>query len=746
MVDPGSPGPDGAGVAPEAPPAALGRAVRAAARFDRRAVSVPAGLLASIPVVALLGGGLAFVNPPAGVTMGAGAMLVGIAWRVTGGRPPLAMMATDAVVMALSTFVGSATGSRTWVHLALLCLWSLIGGLFVSLGRRGAVLGNQAVIALIVFGRFSQSPDQALGLAGYVLAGGLAQVLFLTVVRWPVPLRAQREATAAGYRELAALAGGPAGASTLPAASALDEAQSALSGGALFADPALLTLRTLVNEGHRMRVHLSAIHGLVRRYVTPDEPELSLAVRETTTRVLELTASTLRYAARTIEGDDSVAERLAARASMAGAWAAVAHPAAASPRPEAPYAGAPARPPVAAAELQLARRLVALAGQLRAVAALAPAAGAGSGLRRRRPQPRTSRPLERLRSDAAQLRANASLQSPAGRHALRLAIVVPAAELIARELPLQRGYWMVVAAATVLRPEFGATLTRGTERAGGTALGVALAGAITVGLHPVGGITVAIVGALAWAGYALFPASFAVGFTFITALVVFLLDAINPDTLSTASARLLDTLVGGTLGLIVYRLWPTWSQVSARRSLAALLAAQREYMAGALSALIEGRRAGEEAMRHGARQARLARTSAEATVANSLADPIAHRIDPRWAQAVLAAMRREIQAAHVLRLDAQEDRRRQPLPELAPFARDLDALLALIGTRLQADSAELAPVATDALPDLRARFVELQRARGGDRLLAPLLGELDEIVDATNGLGALVGLDPPEPE
>ena len=39
--------------------------------------------------------------------MGAGAMLVGIAWRITGGRPPLALMATDAVVMALSTFVGS---------------------------------------------------------------------------------------------------------------------------------------------------------------------------------------------------------------------------------------------------------------------------------------------------------------------------------------------------------------------------------------------------------------------------------------------------------------------------------------------------------------------------------------------------------------------------------------------------------------------------------------------------------------
>ena len=56
------------------------------------------------------------------------------------------------------------------------------------------------------------------------------------------------------------------------------------------------------------------------------------------------------------------------------------------------------------------------------------------------------------------LTLHAALESPAGRHALRLAIVVPLAELLTRQLPLDRGYWMVVAAATVLRPEFGATM------------------------------------------------------------------------------------------------------------------------------------------------------------------------------------------------------------------------------------------------------------------------------------------------
>ena len=72
----------------EATDASALTAVRQAARFDRQLVSLSAGLLAAIPVVVVLGGGIAGGDPVAGVTMGAGAMLVGIAWRTAaGGRP-----------------------------------------------------------------------------------------------------------------------------------------------------------------------------------------------------------------------------------------------------------------------------------------------------------------------------------------------------------------------------------------------------------------------------------------------------------------------------------------------------------------------------------------------------------------------------------------------------------------------------------------------------------------------------------
>ncbi|MFZ0042141.1 MAG: FUSC family membrane protein, partial [Solirubrobacteraceae bacterium] len=319
---------------PESEPAALTSAVRAAGRFDRHLISFTGGLLAAIPVVAVLGIPIAAGDPVAGVTMGAGAMLVGIAWRTSGGRPPVALMATDATLMALSTFVGSVTGSIGWLHLIVLAMWALSAGLLVSLGQRGAIVGNQAVIALVVFGRFSGPASQALGLAGLVFAGGLAQVLFQAIIRWPSPLRVQRQATAAAYRELARLASDAATASALPAATALDEAQGDLASPSLFGDSALLTLRSLVDEGHRIRVQLSAIHGLIRqqRSTGADADDPSAAGSE---RALEQASEALALAADAIEGDETATEALDARVGELTALVAALGPTELTPRANA---------------------------------------------------------------------------------------------------------------------------------------------------------------------------------------------------------------------------------------------------------------------------------------------------------------------------------------------------------------------------------------------------------------------------
>jgi len=223
---------------------------------------------------------------------------------------------------------------------------------------------------------------------------------------------------------------------------------------------------------------------------------------------------------------------------------------------------------------------------------------------------------------------------------------------------------------------------------------------------------------------------------------VFLLNAISPDTLATAWARLVDTLVGGALGLIAYAVWPTWSESSARNSLANLIEAQRAYVRATLKAIVEGKRPNDSEIRVLSREARIARTAAEATVAQSLAEPATRRIDADHSQGMLAASRRLVQAAHVLRLDAQEEHKRRPVPALAPLATGVDELLATVDTTVRAGANGVqAGTPGPSVPDLRASYDALERAAPRDADGEALLLDLDELVDAANGLAALAGLE-----
>jgi uncharacterized membrane protein YccC len=348
---------------------------------------------------------------------------------------------------------------------------------------------------------------------------------------------------------------------------------------------------------------------------------------------------------------------------------------------------------------------------------------------------RWSATLERFRERADQVRANASLHSVAGRHALRLAVVVSVTELLAKHLPIQRSYWMVVAAAAVLKPEFGATFTRGAERVLGTCIGAVLAGLLIVGLHPSGWGTVVLVGLLAWGAYAIFPASFAAGIAFLTGMIVFLLNVVTADTLATAVARGLDTIIGGAIGLLAYAIWPTWSRVPARQALAHLVSAQRSYLAAVLDPLIAGDALPEDAVSSAARRARLAWTNAEATVTRSLAEPMTRRIDAEQSRDLLAGLRRLVFAAHVIRLEAQRHPPHTPRPDLRPLASTLDESLARITHALGPDSSR-----SPALPPLRALYQTLSGETAGDPDDAVLMAQLDEIVDATNTVSELVSL------
>ncbi|MGD1059004.1 MAG: hypothetical protein ABR992_16495, partial [Solirubrobacteraceae bacterium] len=138
------------------------------------------------------------------------------------------------------------------------------------------------------------------------------------------------------------------------------------------------------------------------------------------------------------------------------------------------------------------------------------------------------------------------------------------------------------------------------------------------------------------------------------------------------------------------------------------------------------------------RKARTAYTAAQETVARSLAEPSTRQIDREQSQGILGALRRIVSVIHVLRADAQEERRHEPLPALATLAGELDQALELVEAAVPVEHpAYPQPTLTLALPDLRDSYISLMKDTElghSDPLLAR---ELDELVDAVNSLIAL---------
>ena len=134
---------------------------------------------------------------------------------------------------------------------------------------------------------------------------------------------------------------------------------------------------------------------------------------------------------------------------------------------------------------------------------------------------------------------------------------VGAAALVSQALPVQRSYWVVLTVAIVLRPDFGSVFARALQRGIGTVVGAVL-GAIILIIIPAGPlllIPVAVFAGLLPYGrdrnWGLFS-------TFLTPLVVILIDLLHRTGWLLALDRLIDTALGCAIVLLVgYAPWPS---------------------------------------------------------------------------------------------------------------------------------------------------------------------------------------------
>jgi uncharacterized membrane protein YccC len=145
---------------------------------------------------------------------------------------------------------------------------------------------------------------------------------------------------------------------------------------------------------------------------------------------------------------------------------------------------------------------------------------------------------------------------PIGRtFVIRLMTCMGVAGLVSEVLPLQRSYWVPLTVAIVLKPDYGSVFARALQRSIGTIVGAVAGAVLLAAFH--GAWLLVPLGVLA----ALLPygrnRNYGLLATFLTPLVVVLVDLLKPVGWRLAGDRLIDTLIGCAIVLVIgFAPWP----------------------------------------------------------------------------------------------------------------------------------------------------------------------------------------------
>jgi uncharacterized membrane protein YccC len=435
------------------------------------------------------------------------------------------LLVTVAVAgMAISTFIGGAAAyGLPWVLVPVVMLWCYVAGVCAALGPTAIVVTTQWPVAVLIASAVPLRPADAALRAVLVLAGGLWQGA-LVVSSWALSLgSAERTAMADSYATLSGYAAHLAdGGQEPPPPDMLPGTRALRDPNPLMRTAARQYLINLMEESERIRTTLAVAHPAVLAASAGALGEISEALR-----------------ARPSHREDHLE---AARTQIS------------------PDVSADGQPWSWADE--------SLRGQLRSAVRITRRLNDAQPGRRPPARPSTRLPV---RDMLLTLRANVSISSEAGRHALRLAIVAGVAEVLAQSTALPHGYWITLTVLIVLRPDYGSTLYRGLQRAAGTVVGAGL-GVATVLLGHFGTWALLLgLGVSLLAAYSVLAVNYLFFAIFLTDYVVVLLALLGLPPDQTAVDRLIGTGVGAGLALLAYVLWPTWERTSASEKFARLV-------------------------------------------------------------------------------------------------------------------------------------------------------------------------------
>jgi uncharacterized membrane protein YccC len=638
-------------------------------RFDREGFQLARGVRYALGVGAPLFVGVATSHTLEGIAVAGGGTLIGLTDSGSPYRQRTRTMLIAAVGAAISTFIGAVTGADNVIAVLLLALWSFGAGMFISLGLPAYFVALMSPLSMVVIAAYPADAAHSAERAGLVFVGGLIQIA-LVLVLWRVHAhRPERAAVAKLYRAIAAWTredeeDAAHRVTVLAALSAARRTLAATEGRLAAPSPAGEAFRLLVGQADRTYIDTVALKDAHAELAAADD---SAAAPLALARAAA--ADVLAAVADALDSGHWRADAAALRSQIDAAVDAL--------QAELERQRSAGETEVADQLEAWLKRAASVRSQLRAAVDLAvPWQGEGmppdDPLRHARARP----PELRTRGTRAILRANLTLRSSAFRHAVRLAVTTAVAAALYRALGLPHGYWVPLTVLFILRPDFGSTFTRGLQRYIGTAAGVVfstlLAAAVHLGPYALASIaTVLALGMFAFilANYALFTMS-------VTAFIVFLSSFGGSPEYATALHRLVASVIGATLTLVFYALWPTWERETLPDTTAELIDADRAFLRAVLACWLDPAGGDREQMRAARPRARVARTNTEAAVQRALGEPKGKRpgLPAAEAAAVLASLRRLADGALTLEAYLDDDVPAAPA-QAAVLADQLDTAL-----------------------------------------------------------------------
>ena len=412
--------------------------------------------------------------------------------------------------------IGMFIHHRGWVAVAILVVVAGVSALISRLGSTASATGLQ----LLVFTSLGLGPFGALRPWWHIALGfaaGVAWALLLLVPGWLLsPRSAEQSAVADVYH---ALANDLRAIGTDRTA----ETRRAVTAALNTAYDTLLTARaTAGGRSRRMRDLMAVLNASSR------VSEAVITLRQEGTRPPPLVAETL----------DRLADAIAAGGpSRAASLRRGSHPDGVPPIP-APWSSSPG-------SLELQDALAALARTVAWTPATPP-----------EPAPRTP-PRERARAVLGTLLDELRGGRLAWTFTIRLMVCIGVAAVASEVLPLQRSYWVVLTVAIVVKPDNGSVFARALQRGIGTIVGAVL-GAVILAAVPYGPWLLFPMAVLAAGQPYGRLRNFGLGATFMTPLIVLLIDLLAPAGWRLPEERLVDTLLGCAIVLLVgYATWPS---------------------------------------------------------------------------------------------------------------------------------------------------------------------------------------------